>query len=112
MERSSQRYGGKAELAKTLDGMGWKNDTNTITEEALDRIFNDHQNTLDDKSSIYTKSRSARRPIKSLANMRGKMAAQNKGIFYEPSYAEKRGHTIKLSQDMRGTNLQSPIVEA
>jgi len=39
------------------------------------------------------------------------MGAQNKGIFTEPSYAEKRGHAAKQSQDLRVANLVSPIVE-
>ena len=67
-------------------------DNKTINEDDLEKIFNDHQNKIDDKSSIYsTKSKTARRPIKSLANMRGgKIANQNKALFTEPSYAEKR----------------------
>ena len=95
MDKSAQRYG-KAALTRTLNP---QSEENAITEEALDRIFNEHQNTIEDKSSIYsTKSRSARRPIKSLANMRGKMAnARNKGIFNEPSYAEKRVQALKHS---------------
>ena len=95
MERSAHRYGklDKAALARTLNPQP---EENALTEEALDRIFNEHQNTIEDKSSIYTtKSRSARRPIKSLANMRGKMG--NKGIFTEPSYAEKRVQALKQS---------------
>jgi len=40
MERSAQRYGGKAALARTL--AAGPQDNQTITEEALDRIFNDH----------------------------------------------------------------------
>ena len=73
MDRSgAQRYAGNAILSKTMTG-GF-GDTKTITEEHLDKIFTDHQNNMDDKSSIYTtKSKTARRPIKSLANMRGKI---------------------------------------